>query len=440
MERIARPDRWRRYVAFWGIRRLRPTNSAFRATRLLSGIMVLAGASYLSGLLALADAAAGHNTDASVRRAAEIMPGNAAYWFYLYRLLDIDGRKDEALRCLERAAALNPSDPQVWTALALAAETSGDARTAEQHLFQAMRVDATFLPRWELAQFYFRQGDTATFWRWAHEASEISDDSAWPDLFRFCWLAAASRGENENLISERVVPRRPKEHARYLAFLLDENHLAAAAPVANWLLPKATASEAKPLFRYCDRLIDTGQSVAAVRVWNGLAQRGMIEPHALAPDQGISLTNGDFRLPFFKSGFDWRPPANSEIQWWQTGQPPGVRISLSGNQPESVEVLAQLMPVLPSQTYRFESGYRTYGIAKNTGLRWQVLDAASGLDLTFESPQLSSEDWNIARVSFRTADKCRLARLSLMYRRERGTTRIEGSVWLKNATLQLEHR
>ena len=97
----------------------------------------------------------------------------------------LTAEKDPAISmaALERAVALNPSDAGSWIELGLRWEADGNAGRAEQYLLRAAEVDRQYLPRWSLANFYFRRKDTEKFWAWARASAEMVYGDARP-LFR----------------------------------------------------------------------------------------------------------------------------------------------------------------------------------------------------------------------------------------------------------------
>ena len=56
----------------------------------------------------------------------------------------------------------------------------------------------------------------------------------------------------------------------YLNFLIEENRLTAAAPVAGRVLEKADAGSVAGLLNYCDRSLESGREEEAWAVWKGL--------------------------------------------------------------------------------------------------------------------------------------------------------------------------
>src|SRR5437588_11126775 len=99
----------------------------------------------------------------SVRLGLGITPDSAAYHFRLWQ------QRPELQYELERALELDPRYTACWIARGLAAEATGDRRTAESSLLRAAKTDATYLPRWTLANFYLRAGDLEKFWIWTRQ-------------------------------------------------------------------------------------------------------------------------------------------------------------------------------------------------------------------------------------------------------------------------------
>src|SRR5579871_4955673 len=137
-------------------------------SRVLSvvALLAIAAAAWFAVRLAWADLEFRRGTLASVERASKILPNETRYLLFRALQLDYEGQDSTAL--LEKAAALNPLSSAPRIRLGLAAETRGDLPAAEKWLLEAARVDQQFEPRWTLANFYFRRGDSRRddFWQW----------------------------------------------------------------------------------------------------------------------------------------------------------------------------------------------------------------------------------------------------------------------------------
>jgi tetratricopeptide (TPR) repeat protein len=396
--------------------------------RCLAGLtlFLLGLAAYWSVRLGYADWLYHRNAVDDVARVVWLAPGNAAYFAWLAELEEHEGR--DPAPWLERAAELNPRDSAFWIRRGLGAEWHGDMATAERYLLQAARVDHAFDPRWTLANYYFRRRDADRFWHWARKALEMSYGDRSP-IFQLCWTLS----QDEDVI-RAALPDEPRILRSYLDFLLAENHLEAALPVTRELLANADESDAAVLLAYCDKLLAGGRGGGALEIWNALCRRKLLPYPALDPERSLSLTNGKFASIPMLRGFDWRVLNTQAVGATRTESPPGLKFSLSGQQPEQCELLAQFVPSVPSRRYRFSSSYRTFAMPSD-GLRWMVLDAASG-GILAASPYLSAEDWHTESLTFSSGNAA-LVRLVLACQRAPGTVRAEGAVWLRDVNLEL---
>jgi hypothetical protein len=148
------------------------------------------------------------------------------------------------------------------------------------------------------------------------------------------------------------------------------------------------------------------------------------------------LVNGAFAVAPTSQGFDWRLPEVDGVSAASEESPGGLRLTFSGRQPERCETLVQYVPVQENRQYKLTFRYRTSGIAAATGLAWRIADRNSGNGLG-EGRDLSAEEEVQAQVSFDTPPGCRLARVSLLYQRSLGTTRIAGFIILRSLALEL---
>jgi hypothetical protein len=384
----------------------------------------LAAGAALSVRIGWADYLAREQTVEGTEKAIRLTPDQSDYYARLARLTadDAPARSTDALR---RAVALNPADAQSWIELGLRAETAGDQRTAEQYLLRAAEEDRQHLPRWTLANYYFRRNDAPRFWAWAKAAATMAYGDAWP-LFRLCGEVA----EDGKLI-DRLDIRSADLRASYVSYLLSRGRSELIGPAARSVLESGRELDVPVLMAACDRLLAAKTTAGAVEIWNALAAERRIPLAPLDPARGLSLTNGDFSVAPGSLGFDWRLPETQGITAAMEENPAGLRVSFLGEQPESCEALTQLLPVLENTDYEFRFTYRTSGISPGTGLGWRITDA-SGVRTIAEPESLSSEEETPRSVRFRTPKGCDLIRLALAYRRVLGTTRIEGSIVLRN--------
>ena len=404
--------------------------SAGGAARWLATALAVGGfgaAGWWSVRVGWADYWAQQETVAGTERALAATPGQAVYYTRLAALVG-DADPPRAVGALRRAVDLNPLDAESWIELGLRAERDGDAAGAEQCLLRAAAADRMYLPRWTLANYYFRRNDGERFWFWAAAAAQMAYGDATP-LYRLC-----GRIVEDGRLIERLKIRDPEVRAGYLAYLLGEKRVDLIGPATRRLLEENREADVPLLLAACDGLIEAQRRDEAVEIWNRLGRAGRIPFGELNAAGDTVLTNGAFAVSPTSRGFDWRLPGAEGISAAREESPVGLRLTFSGRQAENAEVLAQFAPVKESAEYRLKFDYRTSRIAPGTGLEWRITDL-NGASLGV-GQSLSSEEDAEEQVAFQTPAGGRLVRVALVYQRSLGTTRIEGFLILRNVRLE----
>jgi tetratricopeptide (TPR) repeat protein len=367
-------------------------------------------ASFWALRLAYADYLFRSGSPENIRRAAELVPFDADY----------QARSGN----LRRAVELNPYLASAWLDLAAEAEARGDLVEAERCLNRAAEVDKTFEPRWALANFYFRAGNEPQFWKWLRLAAERSygDRTA---LFRLGLRMTADTVEIQN----RALPANPAILHDWLSFLLSEKKLESVPAAASALIAVAGPAERSTLLNACDEMLKARRAADAAVIWNGIVSRGMLPHKRIDAETGASLTNGDLGAEPLGECFDWRLLWRNGVdnRWLPASRQ--LRVALNGKQMERTDLVEQFVPVLPNTQYTLHYRYRTDGFAPRSGVRWRVLDVTSQKPVDLGAhPVLSTNDWQDNRLHFRTPAGCNLVRLQLIYEREPGTVRQEGTI------------
>ena len=378
--------------------------------RLLLASLLLGYAAYWSLRFSYAYWLFRMNTPASVARAAALDESNSRYQAWLAERLENEGQDSSA--ALEAAARFDPFDSRVWIRRGLNAEVAGNISDAERFLLHAAAIDKLIEPRWTLMNFYFRRGEKEQFWRWAKESFAISYGDRRP-LLELCWRMNADVSQ---------MSHDPEVLKQLLVFLISKQRLDEAATLAE----HRVIEDRTTLGDLVERLLDRGDGGRAVGVWNSMCRRGLLPYQPLDPDNGRSLTNANFAVFPTSVGFDWRVTQEPEITVIKAGSSDGVRVILSGKEPDSCKLLSQMMPVKPGQRYRLRFWYRTSGAS---GIAMSVANQVG--------PDLVSDEWREQSISFDSGQQS-LATLSVEYRRPTGKMRMEGSLSLRAFSLDLE--
>jgi tetratricopeptide (TPR) repeat protein len=405
------------------------THKANPMIHLLLYPILLAGftaASVWSVRVACADYWFRQQTITATKKAIAFTPGQADYYFRL-ALLEIEANSHTAKDTLNRAVALNASDARSWIELGLHYEIENNQRVAERCLLRAAEEDRQYVPRWTLANYYFRQMEFKSFWLWAKEAAAMINGDPVP-LFRLCGRVA-----EDGALMDHLQISRPGIRAAYLSYLLSQNRLDLIRPVSIQLLKDARASDVPLLLATCDRLLESKKVLDALNVWNGLADTDLIPFRSLRPGEGKVMTNGDFEKSPTSHGFDWRLATIDGVSA-SGDEHGGLRLTFSGGQPEHCEPLVQFVPAQLGVDQELKFEYQTYGIAADSGLNWRITDE-NGSGILAETHSLSSERVESGVASFGVPAGCKVIRLSLVYRRAPGTTRIQGCIVLRKVRL-----
>lgn len=386
-----------------------------RARSLFAPLLLAAclAAAVLSVRRALAEFHFQRDTAAGVARALELAPGNARY---RERWADFEPASAASSRVA--ALRLNPYLTHVRLEQGLANEFAGNTLAAERDLRAAYSYDRMFLSRWTLANFYFRRGDGVRFRIWARAAAEMAHDDLTP-LFDLCWRMDSDAAA----IAAEMIPPRPAVLRAYLSFLLARGRFEAAEAAFSRLAALRDTSDRTLLLAAVERIANADSGPRALRLWNQLAQQRAIPYPAL--DESAPIVNGDFSFPTLGAGFDWHP------LWNPAAAVSRNRIEFSGRQPDEWETLWQPLVLTPGSLYEARCRYRTGNLPAHSGLRWRLLDRRGTREFAPPSDHLSDE--NGAEMIWRfQAPAANPVRLSLCYRREPGTARIEGTIELES--------
>jgi len=355
---------------------------------------------------------------AVAERTWPITTGNTRYF------KDLAQRQPPLARSALRAAVqLNPRDSAAWMELGLAAERDGDKEQAAACLLEAEKVDRQYQPAWTSTNFFFRRANDLQFWRAAKRAAAMSYDDPAPLI-----ELADHREPNAIAALERLGNSAHLERG-YLRYLMGQSRWQEAEEVAARLSLLGDAVDRELLLNFTDHLIEANQGGAALTMWNRLQQF----PSADRATRGI-LVNRNFERQPSGHGFDWRvtQPPRGSVHW----EPSKLEFWLAGSTPDACTLLEQWVMLDPGR-YRLRFGYRTEGLAEETGLRWTVRHGGreeASSPLLVRAPR-RVPNGNVAEWNFRVT-KAGLYELAWIYRRVPGTTHQEGHAELAFAGLE----
>ncbi len=367
--------------------------------------------------LARADHYFRKDTDQSIRMAIRMVPDG---WPYYMRLAQYE--RANARELLSTSLKLNPYDAQANIELGLQYEADGDYARAQKQLLQAYNIDHTYLPRWTLANYYFRRGNMPEFWAWARSAAAMPSDDI-GGLLELCWRAAPDPA----VVTGAILNEKPEFLRQYINYLVAKNEPRAAAEIAPHLIRAGDPQSDLPvLFGVVNRLIQTSEARSADTLW-----RLLIGNHWVVADSSIPNNDRFARTPL-PVGFDWSIPEYTGLHSWPGVS--GLETEFAGTEPENC-VIAEQYVVLSPGNYQFNYSYRTSEIPKGAGIQWQVLDPGSQLAIA-ESSDLSSNEMKQSVLSFTVPPGMSLLSLRLTYKRPLGMVRVSGALRMQSVQIQ----
>jgi tetratricopeptide (TPR) repeat protein len=354
-----------------------------------------------------------------------LQPHNAEY---LDRLAS--WQSDDRKALLQRSLAENRFNYNAWIRLGLMAEMQdGDNATAEKDYLQAASVDHMFLPRWTLANFYFRQQRPDDFFHWTKETLAVTPYASDP-VFAQMWQMT----QDEDTI-QSAIPGQPRillQYAWYLANNKQYDRIPRAVDRLVHLVNKSDASKwgrDDLLAASLDHMLAAGARQPAMNVWSVLKDAGWLA--SPAPTAESPLTNGDFHLPFFRHGFDWVIIENPGTRVEQLSDIPEVRISLYGDEPEKMTLLQQYVAVTPGRRYLMKWHLQSQDLNQPSGFAWHLHPTAdAGPEISYGDVISANAAWD-----FMAPPAAGTFLLTFEYARALGTTRARGSLALKSVIM-----
>lgn len=401
--------------------------------------------------LARADFFRRRPTIPNIHNATSLDPLNAYGQTLQAQLLDQSASDSSAWWNL--ANQLDPRNEEILIQLAIHAERRGQLLAAEQLLLRAARLNQTFFARWSLVNFYTRHENNEKARIWVQNALHRGSG----DLRSLFNLIESSGLSPSEFLRDALPPNR-KLLLSYLRYrvsqpdgqlILEVSRMLCQLirtqpdawpgldfdPLSKWFKRNfpATAEEEAVLNSAIERLISLGNGAQAAQLSNLLAA---ISPESFGLwSENQLVMNAGFRTKPSQNPLDWRLTLSDSVStkiWPDQGF---ATVILNGSQPQSVEVMTQIIRIPPNRSYRFEAQTQSGSMILNPGFSWTFRDLRQGRS---SPPQITiphSVDWNHESLLIPASSEDRLWRVALEYRRIPGTVRQEQELHIRSVTI-----
>ena len=363
----------------------------------------------------------------SLRRAAQLDPGNAEYRYNLGRYYDLVTRDPAAaLSQYQAAITLNPHSARYWFDLASVSQVLGDTAeqaTALEHAIQAdsMTPDVA----WEAGNFYLVRGENEKALR-EFRVVIANDPSDADQALQFCWRIEP----DVDALLRDVVPVRSDAYVNFLKLLEGKKETAGAAKVWNALLQTHEPFELQRAYEYIRYSIENKDVDQAVAVWRKVAER--FDLASYLPSSGNLVVNGNFSLSILNAGFDWQYQKQSGVNLsldpsnFHAGSR-SLLITLDGPGISDAGI-DQFVAVQPNTSYDFSAYYKNGEMEGAGGAHFTLQDVYTQT-VYYESEELKDAGfWKSANGEFTTGPDCKL--LVLHLRRLPAGSPIRGKLWV----------
>ena len=389
----------------------------------------------------VADTIAKGSTVRMLKLAVRLAPLNSDYHLRLGRLYQYniaDTSPELALIQLQRAAQLNPYDPQAWLDLAGALEFQGRIDEAETCLRFADGL-APQLPayQWTIGNFFLLHGNLGEAFR--HFRAVLAGTSRFDGiLFDTAWKAAG----NAQQIIEQLIPRRTETEFSYLNYLVGHRQEVAAQEVWKRIVQAPESFSSAAAATYLDSLLGADHPAEAYQVWQDLLSRGIIRPSYQPTGQNL-VTNSNFEENLLNMGFDWRiVPVEDVYAGLDTATfhspSHAIFIHFPGKTNLAYRHCYQWVRTEPRHAYRLQGMMKTEGITTDSGPRLEVRDPfdPASLDKFSEDLEGTHLGWTTLTIDFTTGPKTELIVVAICRLPSRKLdNQIAGKVWVDDISL-----
>ncbi len=427
---------------------------------LLCGFLVIVFcgfAAWRSIRVARADWLANVGTLDALNQAIRLQPDDAGLLAQaaIYRS-DNDDPSTAVDEDLLRAARMNPFNSAVLMTLGLREEFRGGGAQAESFLIRAAAVDHQFKSAWTLANYYNRSGQPDKAWPMIQRILNLDPlgfDTA--PVFELCWRQAADDQVSFSRRILSVIPKRGHRPIEYLNFLIRTRRKEAALDAwqeALAAVDPADSFDSGTLIGFAEFLAGADRVAEAVTAWNQLVDRGIIHSGHLDPAKGISVADPDFRFASLGRSFGWRVPEVTGV--FASGPSGSLRFEMSGDEPQSAQLLSVFAPVLSATRYhlRWKSDGSSLSSPRDPGFSFLITQklitqkqAGQEPEVVAQCPPLlspgspspgNSETCDFVTPAAASPGQIEQARIDLSYTRAPGTTRVSGILQLFTVRLE----
>jgi hypothetical protein len=345
----------------------------------------------------------------AIRIARKLMPFDAEN-----DLVGADVDRVNADSYLRHATEENPWNSDAWIMMSINAEAKGDIAEAEAKLKEAAFHDSGRAPRWALANFYFRQGDTEHFFEWANRFRMLEGEPE-PGLLRMAIELVPDSVQLVQRLSNLSCPEMGNIvellQARQLKF----------EPVSQRMISDCQDKESRhQLSKVVSTFVSDNRPEDGLALWRAMGYDGL-------------LSNASFKSPITDEGFDWHINQTPQIKCKETAAA-GLLCDFTDRVEDGTVLLYQPVVLNARSRYRLSTLLHSEP-DDDDSFHWELVELSTGrhLDAALDKDANLVEN---ARVwKFNAPASSKSVALALYYQRAPGTPSFEGHLAIRGVNL-----
>ena len=419
---------------------IRLPSKAHRAALVAVSFSVFLIFSYLSVRNALAVYYSGLHTAESLDRAAHLEPADPQNWYLLgrYRQLDLkDPDVGLAIRDFLTGLSLNPVSWQTWLDLAAAYESESNlsaARDAYLHAKKAYPVSPEV--SWQYGNFLLRQRELKPAFAEMRRAVE-ADPKYGSEAFSLSLRVEHNLGE----ILDHVIPPISEVYVAVIADQIADGQTDIALQVWDRLVALRPRLSLRNVYPLIGALRKSGRSTDARRVWEQAVGFGGLA--AIEDPPGSVLWDGGFESRVTGGGYSWLFPEgarNVQISFDPEERHSGnysLRLIFDGKSIVTSTDICHYIPVLPSTAYTFSAWFKTRAVTTDQGLRFQLRSVGTLDSSVAVTPELhGTEPWTRVEILWSSGRDVREVQACLVrFLSDQLENKIKGTTWIDDVAL-----
>lgn len=351
--------------------------------------------------------------------------------FYQWDIRNVDLKK--SLHYLRQAIERNPLEQGYWINLAKVLQRMEEKKDFERALKNAILVYPTsYQGRWVTGNLLLQQeAPEEALPHFSYILKHYPEQSS---LVYDVWLKVVN---DSDFILERLVPKDPASHSRYLSYLYEMSDNESAKKVWNRKMALGYKSDRSETLRHIAFLISHGEGDEAFEVWKAILQ----EEGLPVPSDGNLITNGGYEEEkILGGGFDWKIEnvSGAKVTIDRSvafGGKSSLKITFDGKENVDFCHVSQYLSLKPNTNYLLRAYMKTKTVTTKSGPKIEIYGVGPAFYGASEF-LIGDNEWKELSIAFRTPAQSRAGIVRVRREKTPKFDRfISGTVWLDNVEL-----